>query len=364
MREQEELELALKSVLEPQPVPQGFALRVMARLENGERPAASGIAPYTIEQAAHFAWIVIPREEKTKQPSLWRRLVLLFYRKGNNTLELGLFAPRNTTFENKTWQPLFSTMAHVLVLAIAVLLMAHPGARILTKAQQQESYAAIEISPLNLPVGQHPLSGGGGGGAHQMSPPISGKPPITQKTPIPVQLLNLQTEPKLAVEPAVALPQMEIPPPAPTDLGVPLGRIVPPSVAPSAGSGSDGGLGTGTGGGLGSGKGTGIGPGEGGGYGGGVFTLGSGVTAPKLIYWIDPEFSEEARRTKFQGICSVALIIDQDGNPTNVHVVRPLGMGLDERAIEAVKQYRFRPAMYKGKPVRFAVTVLVNFRIY
>jgi TonB family protein len=123
-------------------------------------------------------------------------------------------------------------------------------------------------------------------------------------------------------------------------------------------------MGTGSGGGIGSGKGNGYGPGEGGGYGGGLYHVGGGVSAPQLVFAPDPEFSDEARRAKYQGVCVVSLIVDAQGNPQRVQVVRHLGMGLDEKAVEAVKQYKFKPATLQGKPVPVEVNIEVNFRIY
>ena len=93
-------------------------------------------------------------------------------------------------------------------------------------------------------------------------------------------------------------------------------------------------------------------------------SLGGGVSSPILIYDPDPEFSDEARRAKYQGICLVALVVDSQGNPQQVHVARPLGMGLDEKAVEAVRQYKFKPAIFRGKPVAVAINIEVNFRIY
>jgi TonB family protein len=83
-----------------------------------------------------------------------------------------------------------------------------------------------------------------------------------------------------------------------------------------------------------------------------------------LVYAPDPEFSDEARRAKYQGVCVVGLIVDAQGNPQRVRVVRPLGMGLDEKAVEAVKQYKFKPAMYQGHAVPVEINIEVNFRIY
>jgi len=96
----------------------------------------------------------------------------------------------------------------------------------------------------------------------------------------------------------------------------------------------------------------------------GVMRVGNGVSAPKLIYSVDPKFSNKARHAKYQGICVLSLIVDKDGKPQDIHVVQKLGMGLDEKAIEAVRQYRFKPAYYKGHPVAVQINVEVNFRIY
>jgi len=123
-------------------------------------------------------------------------------------------------------------------------------------------------------------------------------------------------------------------------------------------------MGNGNGSGLGSGSGSGLGPGSGGNYGGGLKRIGGGVSSPELIYKVDPEFSEEARKAKFMGIVLVNLIVDQNGQPQNVHVLRGVGMGLDEKVVEAVKQYRFKAAREAGKPVAVELNVEVNFQIF
>ena len=133
----------------------------------------------------------------------------------------------------------------------------------------------------------------------------------------------------------------------------------------SNGQGGGGGMGSGYGGGLGSGTGNGYGPGTGGNTGGGVYRVGGGVSAPVPIFTPEAEFSDEARRAKYQGVCLVSLIVDAQGNPQNVHVVRPLGMGLDEKALEAVRKYKFKPAMKDGRtPVPVLMSIEVNFRLY
>jgi periplasmic protein TonB len=132
----------------------------------------------------------------------------------------------------------------------------------------------------------------------------------------------------------------------------------------SQGPGSGSGFGSGNHGGIGPGNGNGYGPGQDGGYGGGVMSVGGLVSPPQLIYYVDPEFSDEARRAKYQGTCIVGIIVDAQGMPQHIHVVRSLGMGLDEKAIEAVRQYKFKPARYQGHAVAVEIEVLVSFRIY
>ncbi len=123
-------------------------------------------------------------------------------------------------------------------------------------------------------------------------------------------------------------------------------------------------MGDGKGTGLGRGDGPGIGAGSGGNVGGGLKQVGGGVSAPVLVYGFEPEFSEEARKAKFSGNVMVNLWVDEKGNPSHVHVIRAVGMGLDERAVAAVKQYRFKPAMENGRPVTVEMNIEVTFSIF
>ena len=93
-------------------------------------------------------------------------------------------------------------------------------------------------------------------------------------------------------------------------------------------------------------------------------SVGGGVSAPQVIHAVDPDFTDEARRAKIEGVVSIQVIVDAHGNPQNIRVVRPLGMGLDQKAIEAVRQYKFRPAMFQGHPVPVRVVIDVNFHLY
>jgi TonB family protein len=177
-------------------------------------------------------------------------------------------------------------------------------------------------------------------------------------------MVPVDEHPKLAIDPAINVQ---------ADIKLPNNPLLPNiGVTNSAnvslasnGSGSGGGMGSGSGGGLGSGSGNGYGPGYGGNTGGGLYHIGGGVSAPVPLNTPEPEFSDEARRAKYQGVCLVALIVDAHGDPQNVRVVRALGMGLDEKALEAVKKYKFKPAMKDGKtPVAVELTVEINFRLY
>src|SRR5438876_253088 len=105
--------------------------------------------------------------------------------------------------------------------------------------------------------------------------------------------------------------------------------------------------------------------GGGGGNGGGIYKAGvGGVSSPRILYKPDPEYTEEARKAKYQGVCVLWLVVGPDGTPHDVRVSRALGMGLDQKAIEAVRQWKFEPARKDGKPVSVMVNVEVNFRLY
>ena len=141
--------------------------------------------------------------------------------------------------------------------------------------------------------------------------------------------------------------------------GDPLAKLGPASNGP----GSGGGIGTGQGGGVGSGNGPGFGPGEGGGIGGGVFRAGGGVTPPALISKVEPEYSEEARKAKYQGVVLLYVEVAPNGRAQNVRVLHSLGLGLDQKAMEAVMKWKFRPGTKDGKPVTVVATIEVSFRL-
>lgn len=203
--------------------------------------------------------------------------------------------------------------------------------------------------------------GGGGGGEHHLVAPTRGNLPKivrVRPSPEPPQLIRYE-RPKLPVEPTmqVRIPESNRLP----NLGMPQS----PQVAlASQGSGRGSGFGFGMGGSIGMGHGSGAGPGSGGGYGGGLMSVGGGVSAPQVIHSVEANFTDEARRADFQGTASIQLIVDSQGNPQDVRVVHHLGMGLDEKAVDAVRRYRFRPAMYQGHPVSVQMVIEVEFRLH
>jgi periplasmic protein TonB len=255
----------------------------------------------------------------------------------------------------------FAVAAHGAVLALILFAAIHSHIR--TKAISVQN-AAIDIQPW-LPVtpySKETMGGGGGGGDHDLVDVSKGKlPQLAQRQIVPPQIIR-NDNPKLAVEPTIVMPKnIQVPEVRMPDLGLPTSGQVRMA---SNGAGSGPGMGSGHNGGLGSGFGRGYGPGSGGGTGDGIYHVGGGVSAPLVLSSVDPEYSDEARRAKYTGIVVVSLVVDAFGMPQRVHVIRHLGMGLDEKAIQAVQQYRFKSAEYQGRPVPVEVNIEVNFQIY
>ena len=213
--------------------------------------------------------------------------------------------------------------------------------------------------------------GGGGGGLRNPLPPPKVKRIGLKRTSVSV--------PEVAPPPPPPAPQ-PVPPPPPEPL--PARPIVAPVVTakadpveqpgviekpaptpPSQGPGTNGGAGTGQGVGNGEGSGSGIGDGSGGGIGGGPYRPGSGVTPPRLLREVKAEYTEEARRRAITGDVVLEIVVLRDGSVGDVRVLRGLGLGLDQRAIAAVKQWRFDPARLRGTPVDVIVEVAVEFTL-
>jgi TonB family protein len=259
-----------------------------------------------------------------------------------------------------------SVIVHVVVVGLILwgTLFTH---QVVQKVQPRETVTLIAPSPDSyaLPVAKKVVSGGGGGGDRDRLPETKGRLPklaMQQITPPSIVLRN--EHPKLAVEPTVVVPpQVRLADNHMPNLGNPSAALLP-SAPPSNGTGSGGGIGSGSGGGVGVGHGAGIGTGSGGGIGGGVFKVGGGISAPQPLSTPDPEYTEQARLAKTQGTCVLWMIVDDQGRPRDIRVVRGLGMGLDAKAIEAVKQWRFEPAKKDGRPVNVQISVEVGFKLY
>lgn len=255
-----------------------------------------------------------------------------------------------------------SVALHVAVVGLLTVLGANPVVQQKVK-ETVGLVAPIDLAPYvpQMKPQKQTMGGGGGGGDRSPLPASKGRlPRVAPRQFTPPMAVVHNPDPKLVMEPTIiAQPNVPLPQVNLAQWGDPLGRIGPPSNGP----GSGGGIGSGSGGGVGSGEGPGFGPGRGGGVGGGVYRIGGGVSAPQLVFKVEPEYSEEARKAKFSGTVVLYIVVDEKGYPRDLRVVRPLGLGLDEKAIEAVNKWRFKPGYKDGKPVAVAATIEVNFRL-
>jgi periplasmic protein TonB len=259
-----------------------------------------------------------------------------------------------------------STIAHVVVIALIIggTIWAR---RLVPKVEAKATGTTQLVDPgdyMPLKPATTQAGGGGGGGDRDVLQASRGKLPKFSMQPqiTPPSAVIRNMNPKLAVEPTVMVPP-DIQIAQNANMPV-LGDPHSAAVIPSNGTGGGSGIGSGEGGGVGSGNGRGVGPGEGMGVGGGTYRPGRGVTPPRPIYSPDPEFSEEARKAKYQGTCTLMIVVSADGKPTNIRVVNSLGMGLDEKAIETVRTWRFEPGQKDGHPVNVEMAVEVDFHLY
>lgn len=250
---------------------------------------------------------------------------------------------------------LFHAAAMALILTSGFWMVQHRN----ELRPQISSNILTDISPYVLPPAQDRAGGGGGGGGQDKLPASKGNPPrfASEQFAAPAVVIR-NDHPKLAAEatvigpPSVTFPQ--------TQMGDPLSSFLTASNGPGLGAGIGDGRGTGVGGG----NGYGVGDGSGRGIGGGYYRVGGGVSAPRAIYDPDPDYSDEARKAKYQGSVILWVVIDSRGIPQNIRLQRSLGMGLDEKAIEAVSKWKFAPALKDGKPVAVQVNIEVTFRLY
>ncbi len=245
-----------------------------------------------------------------------------------------------------------SLLIHVGAVVLMLLIFQSPTVR--KKIVDLGKIVYIPDYKPKLPPAAQKAGGGGGGGQKAPEPVNKGvAPKFAPKQFIPPA--EAVVKPKLPATPTITAPAPVI---QAENYGDPMSKLDPLS----AGQGLNG-LGSGPGGGLGSGSGSGYGPGTGGGTGGGVYRIGGDVSAPILINKVEPEYSEEARKAKYSGTVLLSIVVDANGLPRDIHVIRPLGLGLDEKAIEAVMKWRFRPGMKGGHPVATQAQVEVNFRL-
>ena len=246
-----------------------------------------------------------------------------------------------------------ASMGVAVVAHAAVILMIFTIAARHLPTAMPHKMVVTELTAPHPPISQRLDKLGGGGGQHDLAPVTQGHLPKLAHDQIVPPMAPPTIAPKLAVEPTVvAQPDLKMADSTMPNIGNPNSSLKGFS------------LGNGSGTGIGSGDGNGIGPGSGGNTGGGVLHVGGSVSQPEVRYYVDPEFSEEARKAKFSGNVEVYLWIDEKGNPSHIKIARGVGMGLDEKAIEAVRQYKFKPAMQNGKPVKVDMYIDVNFHIY
>jgi len=246
-----------------------------------------------------------------------------------------------------------ATASAIVIYTALILLFFFWGARAIHNNMIAKQ---MELTKILTPPPMAPLKDtmGGGGGQRGPTPVTKGSLPKFAETQItppkapPLEQPKIRMpDPTIEVQTNLKMANNNMP-----NLGMPNSPLIGTSMGNGSGSG------------LGSGNGSGLGPGSGGNYGGGLRKIGGGVSTPVVIYQVEPEFSEEARKAKFMGVVLVNLIVDAHGLPQNVHTLRGVGMGLDEKAVEAVRQYRFKPAMEGGKPVPVELNVEVNFQIF
>jgi periplasmic protein TonB len=212
----------------------------------------------------------------------------------------------------------------------------------------------IDPTPLKPFTVTKRTSGGGGGGQRNPLPLTKGQlpkpalkqfvaPQITDRIPL------LAMSPSIIAPPDTPLPQSDL-----NNWGDPLAKLMNGSGGPGPGPGMGNG---GPGGGIGSTGGNSYGDSV------GVYHAGGSVSAPSVVFQVEPEYSEEARKAKYGGIVMLSVIVDAEGYPRDIRVVKSLGMGLDEKAAEAVRKWKFRAGRKDGKPVNVRAQIQVDFRL-
>ncbi len=281
-----------------------------------------------------------------------------------------LFAPATHAQRSTTLPLIVSTSLHGLAVA-AILFAASLG--FATADERTEPLKDPEPIRMVFLVAAGPGGGGGGGGLKFKTPPPKAmrKGPEKISSPLPARKLPppMRPEPKppeppKPLEAKVLTPVMAPIPTKKAEVEDREGVLAKaPEAPPTQGTGTGGGTGSGQGTGLGQGEGTSVGEGSGGGYGGGPFRPGSGVEPPRLLREVRADYSDEARRGNIEGEVELEIVVRRDGSVGDVKIVRGLRGGLNERAVQAVRQWRFAPGRMKGVPVDVIVEVGVEFRL-
>ena len=227
--------------------------------------------------------------------------------------------------------------------------------------KQHVTNMVIELSPFDIHPAKNGGGGGGGGDGDKLAATKGVAPKFARQQIVPPMVVVRAENPTLTADPTVVgPPQLQLAKAG--TIGDPYSALIG---VLSNGTGKNGGIGSGSDGGVGSGTGRGVGPGNDAGFGNGAYRPGwGGVTTPRTIYAPDPEYSDEARRAKYQGSVLLWLVVGADGLPHEVKVVRSVGLGLDEKAMDAVRTWRFTPGLKDGKPVPTQIHVEVSFRLY
>ena len=220
-------------------------------------------------------------------------------------------------------------------------------------------FTPLDVMKYEGTVRQRDDPGGGGGMRAKTAASLGNLPPRKLKQFLAPMVKAENANPILTIEPSIlASPEIAVAQLNLAQFGDPHGVMGPLS----AGPGKGGGIGNGDGTGVGSGDGAGAGPGHGSGIAGQSGFQGS-LTEPVLLYKVDPEYSEEARKAKLQGVVMVRAVIDVRGRVQDIAVAQGLGLGLNERAIAAVQQWKFRAGMRNGKPVATSALIQLTFRL-
>lgn len=255
-----------------------------------------------------------------------------------------------------------SFVTHVVGFGLALFVVVYLPSTGRPIDQDLSKYALVFLPELG------PGGGGGGGGNESIEPAREVELPGKDQTSVPVapppELDNPVTkEPEAEPEALMDIPAVSF---ASADQALP-GVLMglPPAFTPSQGSGRGGGGGTGTGTGIGPGEGEGLGPGTGGGTGGGAYRPGSGISLPRVLLEVKPQYTADAMRAKVQGTVFLEAVVNPDGSVTNIRVLRSLDpvFGLDQEAIKAASQWRFAPGMRQGTPVPVIITIELTFTL-